>query len=113
MFSSYEGLMKRTLDELVASCGRPVGYGGETLTAALYPVTDRSRRNLRLVAGELGMAPAGVYVYIGPLEPALEEGGVVTADGVRYRVRRAETLALGETQFYRWGLLTKEGEPWT
>ncbi len=111
MFSSCTW-MKRTLSDLTARYGRTVRRGQAEFSAFLNPVTHTSRENLRRAGCDLGEVPAGVYVYIGPLEPMLEVDDTVTADGEDFLVRRAETLLLGGTALYRWGLLTKVGSPW-
>lgn len=57
----------------------------------------------------LGEVPKGIYVYIGPVEPAASVG-----DGLRYQgrlleMRRTELVMLGQTPIYCWGLCVEKG----
>lgn len=67
----------------------------------LQPVTGKNQNMSRITVGPLGREETGQYVYIGPLEPALEPG-----DEIEGRiVRRAESVSGA----YVWAMCVKKG----
>lgn len=57
----------------------------------------------------LGSIPGGRYVYIGPPEPRVQEGDILTLGETAYEIRRAETVLLGDKALYCWGLCVQKG----
>ncbi len=52
----------------------------------------------------LGDIPMGRYVLLMPLEPALTVGSILMQGNKRLILRRIETVRVGDTPLYQWGL---------
>ena len=75
----------------------------------LHHSNSRSLQNLYQEFGPLGQIPGGWYVYIGPAEPAVQEGDILSMDGKQYRLRRVEAVTFREEPLYCWGLCVEKG----
>lgn len=60
--------------------------------------------------GTLGAVDARCWRYLGSAETGVEQGDGVLFDGKRYRVRRAESVKLGEKVTHYWAVLDREEE---
>ena len=59
--------------------------------------------------GPLGERPRGIYLYIGPAEPAAEEKDLVRYGEKILEFRRAEPVMLGSSVLYIRGLCVEKG----
>lgn len=75
--------------------------------AFVQPVRSASAHEKKI--SPLGMVEPGQTVYIGPADVPIKDA-TIRCRGVRYRTRRTETLLLGDSAVYTWGVLTREGE---
>lgn len=111
--------MRRMVEKIIRNCGTALTLekNGEriSITAFLQPNGAASQINTRTEMSPLGQVPGGRYLYIGPVTPQAEVGDVLTLNGRRFELRRAETVMSGEEPLYRWGLCVEKGgmDPWT
>lgn len=111
--------MRRMVEKIIRNCGTALTLekNGEriSITAFLQPNGAASQLNTRTEMSLLGQVPGGRYLYIGPVTPQAEVGDVLTLNGRRFELRRAETVMSGEEPLYRWGLCVEKGgmDPWT
>ena len=59
---------------------------------------------------ELGVAPVGKYLYLGPVEEALEEVEELRWEGRCFRILRHRGFPVGEGIAYRWALAEEMDE---
>lgn len=72
-------------------------------------VTGKGQNMARLSVGPLGTQGTGQFVYLGPVEPRLEEGDELTVDGKEYILRRCEVIDGMNGPAYRWGMCVEKG----
>lgn len=89
---------------------------GESVTpvhAIISPLRYKNKMYLDGVYTEIGFNSEGHYLYIGPAEPDLTalDGAYVSADGVKYRIDRAEKVYRGSSPFYVWAVIRVIVEP--
>lgn len=106
--------MKRLLKRTVARCGRDVTVTArdgsrQAVRALIQPVRSKSEGAMRFDGAGAGLSGPEQYVYIGPVETEIADAAFLTADGVEYLIRRAETVYFGSDAVYCWGLLTRSG----
>lgn len=77
--------------------------------AFFQPVRSKSWDTSDSEFSPLGEIPRGRFVYIGPLEPAAQEGDTVWLDGKAYLMRRSQVVRDGSGPVYRWGLCLEKG----
>lgn len=98
--------MRRMVEKILKTHGvdMTVTRGEESFVVRGFfqPVTGKSQNMSRITVGPLGREETGQYVYIGPLEPALEPGDQVD----NCIVRRAEPVSGA----YVWAMCVKKGE---
>ncbi len=84
--------------------------GGEQIVRALLqPVTGKTERLAKLYRQVLGRENPTQYLYIGPVSPAPEAQGSISAGGREYRVRLVEQIqGAGET-VYCWAMCVEKG----
>ena len=105
------------MKKLVAGILRQYGSAmtvthGETsvkVRGFFQPVRSKSWQNFTNVATPLGEIPRGQYVYIGPAEPRVQQGDMLTVGGDDYIFRRVEPYWYGDEQVYLWGLCVEKG----
>lgn len=73
------------------------------------PVRSKSWQNMTNVATPLGEVPRGQYVYIGPVDPEVKQGDLLTVGGGNYIFRRVEPYWYGDEKVYIWGLCVEKG----
>lgn len=105
--------MHRTVEKLMQRYGTPMTLqkDGESfpIRAFLQDTQSRSQENAKQDMSPLGRIGTGMYVYMGPVEPAAAAGDYITMDGKCFQVRRAENVMVGSKAAYRWGLCVEKG----
>lgn len=71
------------------------------LRAFFQPVEEKAPG---MVPTPLGVAPAGKWLYLGPVEEDLEGVEVLTWEGRAFGLLRHRGIPLGEGFCYRWGI---------
>ena len=110
--------MKREFAKMIRDYGSPVTIrfpAGDTAVKAFFqPVMARTWNTLQRNVRELGEAPQGQWLYLGPAEPDLAQAEGVQVDGADYRIRRTAMLMHRGQTLYCWAILTREGgeDPW-
>ena len=86
-------------------------HGGQTfqIRAFLQDTRSRSKENAQREFTPLGQVFQGRYVYIGPVTPAAAEGDMLTFQGRRFELRRAEIVTVSGKAAYCWGLCVERG----
>ncbi len=74
------------------------------------PSTSRAVERLQWEQTPLGTDPKGQYLFIGPVEPEIDAGDTLTADGKDYQVRREEIYYDREEPLYRWCICARMGK---
>ena len=82
---------------------------GLSVQGFLQPVTGKGTNMAHVEASPLGVQQHRQYVYIGPVEPELKMDDVLQVDGMRYLVRRAERIAMGQSVAYQWAMCVARG----
>lgn len=75
--------------------------------ALLQPMTPE-RSGEPFTVTELGAADERVWRYLGPADTEIDMGDVVTAGEMRWRVRNAAAVYVGDEIAYRWAALVPE-----
>lgn len=110
--------MRRMLEKILRYYGSRVTVctnGVEkTVRAFLQPVTSKSWQNMEHMHLPAGEIPRGQYLYIGPVDVPVLGCQYLKLGDKRYRVRRCDTLMIGDEELYRWALCVEGGydEPW-
>lgn len=103
--------MKALFSALLRDWAQPVTIlrpnGRAEARAFVQPVRSVSQHEKK--AHPLGLLSPGQAVYIGPADKSIQDAAILCA-GVRWRVRRTETILVGDEGLYTWGVLTREGE---
>ena len=90
---------------------RLVSASGEVLSghwAVISPLRYKNKMYLSGVYTDIGFNSEGHYLYIGPAEcdlTAAPDGAYILADGVKYRIDRAEKVYAGDEIFYIWAII--------
>ena len=80
----------------------------QTCKALIQPLRYKNKMYLDGIYTEIGFNSQGHYLYIGPPSPDLtlaSDKGYLVADGVSYRIDRAERVYNGESIFYIWAII--------
>ncbi len=92
--------------------GQPVfvtcGKKRQGVKAFIQPVQYTSKMYLEPAVSSLGSVDEGLFVYIGPPEPAIDTLGrdvLVEAAGGKYDVTRAQAISFGSERLYCWAVL--------
>ena len=75
----------------------------------LQSVRGKGQQLVLKDVGPLGLEQTGQYVYIGPVEPELQEGDILEAAGKGYVVRRCEKVWATGGAVYQWGMCVERG----
>ncbi len=111
--------MRDLIDGILANYGSTVTAVGaassRSFRAFLQLVTSKSWQNMEKVFGPLGEIPRGQYLYLGPAEEDILSAAHLTCNGIKYLVRRADTILIGDEPAYVWGLCVRRGadDPWS
>ena len=105
--------MRRMIEKILRQFGMEVtvNRSGEswTVRAFLQPVLTHGQQNIRREVLALGYVPAGQYTYVGPTEPEIQEGDLLTVGEDTYVLRRAEVIRDAQGPAYCWGMCVRKG----
>ncbi|MBR4767336.1 MAG: hypothetical protein IK085_11300 [Clostridia bacterium] len=102
------------VENYIALVGRQVSHcsaAGEALSthsAVISPLRYKNKMYLSGVYTDIGFNSEGHYLYIGPAACDLTcapEGSYILADGVKYRIDRAEKVHAKKDVFYIWAII--------
>ena len=102
------------VENYIALVGRQVclcSAQGGTLSshsAVISPLRYKNKMYLSGVYTDIGFNSEGHYLYIGPARCDLTEapdGSYILADGVKYRIDRAEKVHAKNDVFYIWSII--------
>jgi hypothetical protein len=88
-----------------------ISPSGETLSAhraVISPLRYKNKMYLNGVFTDIGFNSEGHYLYIGPPSCDLTDapdGSFLLADGIKYRIDRAEKVYAGDEIFYIWAII--------
>lgn len=82
--------------------------GSERAVKALLQPMTPERAAEPFAATELGAASERVWRYLGPAAAEIDMGDLVRAGEMRWRVRSAAAVHVGEEIAYRWAALVPE-----
>ncbi len=97
------------VEKLLAQYGIDMTIGGKHVRGLLQPVTGKLERLSVPEAGVLGSEMRMRYIYIGPLEPAPEEGQELAVSGKRYHIRSAQQICGNDGPAYSWAMCVEKG----
>lgn len=97
------------VEKLLKQYGMDMTVGGKHVRALLQPVTGKLESLAVPEAGVLGRESRMRYVYIGPLEPAPEEGQELISSGKRYHIRSAQSICGNDGPAYCWAMCVEKG----
>lgn len=97
------------VEKLLAQYGMDVAVGERRVRALFQPVTGKLERLAVREPGELGVESRKRYIYIGPLEPRLEEDTALTVAGKGYLVRTAQQIPGNDGPAYSWAMCVEKG----
>ena len=101
--------MRRMVEKLLMQYGMDMTLGAKRVRGLLQPVTGKLERLSVPEAGVLGSEMRMRFLYIGPLEPAPEEGQELTASGKRYHIRSAQQIWGNDGPAYSWAMCVEKG----
>lgn len=105
--------MRRMVEKMMNCYGRAlvVEHGGEiiSLRGFLQPVTGKLERLATPEMDALGQECRERFVYIGPVEPALEPEDLIRAEEKHYRVRSAQVIWGDGAPVYCWAMCVEKG----
>lgn len=105
--------MMRDTERMMACYGVPMtlvrGENEMPVKAFLQESRSRSQENAQRAFGPLGEEPKGLYVYMGPVEPAARTGDLLRYAQRIFEFRRAEPVMAGEEPVYIWGICIEKG----
>lgn len=110
--------MQKVVEQLLRRHGTPVeiwrGEQKSEVRCFFQPVNSTSQRSMVHSVVPLGLMCQGEYIYIGPPEPAVQEGDTLILGEVSYLLRRVETYRYRGRKIYHWALCSRKGgeEPW-
>ncbi len=84
------------------------GNTTKSCKAFIQPLRYKNKMYLDGIYTEIGFNSQGHYLYIGPPLPDLttvSDSGYISADGISYRIDRAERVYMGEDVFYIWAII--------
>ena len=102
--------MRIMVEKLLRQYGMEVRVAGQDLRALFQPVTGKLERLALQAPGPLGLEPRGRYIYIGPLEPRLQEDMVLTVAGKDYTVRSVRQITGENGPVYCWAMCVEKGQ---
>ncbi len=79
------------------------------IRAFLQNSRSKSRENARREMLPFGEADGGLFVYLGPAEPAAVRGDQLVWQGRQFVLRRAEPVTVENRVVYTWGLCVEKG----
>lgn len=101
--------MRVMVEKLLNQFGTDVTVGDRRVRAIFQGMTGNMERLAVPEPGVLGLESRKRYVYIGPLEPQLQEDETVTVAGKEYRIRTAQQISGGSGPVYTWAMCVEKG----
>lgn len=81
----------------------------QTIQAFLQETRSKSHENTDRTFSLLGEMPSGMFVYLGPADPAADVGDHLLYEERVFELRRAELIMAGEQALYCWGICVETG----
>ena len=105
--------MRRTVEMVFSRYGTDLTIvsGAETRTVRGFfrAVNSKSWQSMESEATLLGEITRGQYVYMGPVDAAVQEGDTLVLGDRSYLFRRTELYYYGNQAVYQWGLCVERG----
>lgn len=105
--------MRRMVEKMMNSHGRDMVVergGAEVKVRGFFqPVTGKAERLALQEMGALGMESRERFIYIGPAEPEVEKGDLVTVAGKAYHARSAACIWGDGQPVYCWAMCVEKG----
>ena len=105
--------MRRTVEMVFSRHGTDLTIvsGAETRTVRGFfrAVNSKSWQSMESEATLLGEITRGQYVYMGPVDAAVQEGDTLVLGDRSYLFRRTELYYYGNQAVYQWGLCVERG----
>lgn len=101
--------MRRMVEKLLAQYGTVVTVDQHRVRALFQPVTGKLERLAVPEPGPLGQVDRDRYIYIGPVEPELEEDMELTVAGKCCLVRSVQRIFGDNGPVYCWALCVEKG----
>lgn len=105
--------MRRMVEKILRYYGKEILVrtdSGEVIVRGfLQPVTGKGQNMAEITMSPLGVESLGQCVYIGPVEPEVAEGDVLSADGKEYLLRKVKQIDGTNGPAYRWGMCMEKG----
>ena len=105
--------MRGMLEKILSCYGKSLEIhcadGVKCVRAFLQPVTGRAENMSAIENSPLGKREKWQYVYIGPVEPAVEEGDMLECPEGKFLLRRCERVDGIGGPAYRWGMCVRKG----
>ena len=107
--------MRKMVEKLLKQHGMEIRVEDCTVRALFQPVTGKLERLAERVPGILGVESGKRYIYIGPLEPEVQEDHQLQVEGRGYLVRSAQQITGNDGPAYTWAMCVEKGreEPWS
>ena len=105
--------MRRTVEKVMSQHGTDLtivsGLEQKTVRGFFRAVNSKSWQSMESEATLLGEITRGQYVYMGPVDAAVNEGDTLILGEKRYLFRRTELYYYGNQAVYQWGLCVEKG----
>lgn len=109
--------MRRTMERMILRYGSAMVLSGSSgehqIRAFLQETQSKGLNHISREIEPLGEIPKGIYVYIGPADPAAEAGDTLRFRDKTYEFRRTEQVTVADTEIYCWGLCVQKGSDGT
>ena len=97
------------VETLLHQWGMEMKVGETWVRGLLQPVTGKLERLASHELGPLGINSGKRFLYIGPMEPQIEEGMTVQVGAERYLIRTAHVIPGDRGPVYRWAMCVEKG----
>ena len=105
--------MRQTVEKVLSRHGTDLtivsGLERKTVRGFFRAVNSKSWQSMESEATLLGEITRGQYVYMGPVDAAVQEGDTLLLGNSSYLFRRTELYYYGNQPVYQWGLCVEKG----
>lgn len=105
--------MRSTIEAVMARYGTDVTVAGggneKTVRCFFQAVNAKSWQSMESEATLLGEISRGQYLYLGPVDGAVQEGDTLRLGQKTYLFRRVECYYCANQALYQWGLCVEKG----
>ena len=101
--------MRVMVEKLLSQYGLEIRVGEETVRGLFQPVTGRMERRALPDPGPVGLQSRQRYLYIGPVEPLVQQDTELAVAGKRYAVRSAHRIEGNNGPAYSWAMCVEKG----